>query len=575
MELVIAVILVALVFEYINGFHDTANSIATVVSTKVLTPRQAIALAACTNLIGALLGFAVAKTISSGLVDAKVVSTYTVVSALIGGIVWNLLTWWFGLPSSSTHALVGGLCGAALASAHGDWGVLIWAETTGEHWWEHKGLLYKVIIPMITSPVAGFAVGWLVMGSLYALLRRLRPVTVNRFFGRAQIVSAAYMGFSHGTNDAQKTMGIIALTLAAATSAGTFDRLPRWLGFLYHPETGSSVYTAETRLAEMYLAGEGVARNPKAAVTLLDRAAKGKNVEAAALLGQMHLEGKHVKQDDKVAAKFLAAAADKGLPGAMTNYAMIIEAGRGGSQKDQAKADALRAAAATNAPLKKYALASRKLASAPTNTADLIPWLQGLAEGRNADAEVLLGVAAAQGRGLPPDDKVAFEWFSMAAKRGNPEALFNLGLMHLQGRGVPADPKEAARYFKAASDKEAIPVWIKVICALTMAAGTAAGGWKIIKTLGHKMVKLQPVNGFAAETTAASVLYVAAFFGMPVSTTHAITTSIMGVGCAKRFSALRFKVVERILWAWIFTLPVTALIAYAVMRAMQEIGWAK
>ena len=119
------------------------------------------------------------------------------------------------------------------------------------------------------------------------------------------------------------------------------------------------------------------------------------------------------------------------------------------------------------------------------------------------------------------------------------------------------------------SGKEAIATWIKVTCALVMAAGTAAGGWKIIKTMGHKMVKLQPVHGFAAETTAATVLSIAGHFGMPVSTTHAITTSIMGVGCAKRFSALNLSVVERILWAWVLTLPVTALLAYGLLRLIR------
>jgi PiT family inorganic phosphate transporter len=135
MELVITVVVVALVFEYINGFHDTANSIATVVSTKVLSPRQAIVLAAFTNLIGALMGVAVAKTITSGLVDAAVVSTHTIICALLGGIVWNLLTWWFGLPSSSTHAMVGGLVGAAFASAHGSWSAIIWFKEKPRRWW--------------------------------------------------------------------------------------------------------------------------------------------------------------------------------------------------------------------------------------------------------------------------------------------------------------------------------------------------------------------------------------------------------------------------------------------------------
>lgn len=358
MELVFTVLVVALVFEYINGFHDTANSIATVVSTKVLSPRMAIVLAAATNLIGALYGTAVAKTISSGLVDAKFVSSQTIICALVGAIVWNLLTWWFGLPSSSTHALVGGLVGATLASANGDWAAIIWSKPGANHWWEGSGILYKVIIPMITSPLVGFTVGLLLMSGLYIGLSGWRPRTVGVTFGKLQLVSAGYMGFSHGQNDAQKTMGIIALALAAAVKAGTLDQLPAWLDFLRHP---------------------------------------------------------------------------------------MIQGGGG---------------------------------------------------------------------------------------------------------------------------KEAIATWIKVVCALTMAAGTAAGGWKIIKTMGHKMVKLQPVHGFAAETTAATVLTVAAHFGMPVSTTHAITTSIMGVGAAKRWSALKLGVVERILWAWVLTLPAAALVAWVCMKTV-------
>src|SRR5271169_5509651 len=155
MTLLITVIAVALVFEYINGFHDTANSIATVVSTKVLTPRQAVCLAAATNLIGAMAGTAVAKTISSGLVDAHLVpmTSGIIICALLGAILWNLLTWWLGLPSSSSHALVGGLCGACLAAAHNNWSVIIWSQPGEGHWWESKGILWKVVLPMVTSPV--------------------------------------------------------------------------------------------------------------------------------------------------------------------------------------------------------------------------------------------------------------------------------------------------------------------------------------------------------------------------------------------------------------------------------------
>ena len=362
MALIFTVILVALVFEYINGFHDTANSIATVVSTKVLSPRQAIILAAFTNLLGALWGTAVAKTVASGLVDAKIVTSQILVCALLGAIVWNLVTWRVGLPSSSSHALVGGLCGSCLAAANNNLGVIIWSIPGKDHWWEGKGILWKVILPMITSPVAGFTIGLLLMGLLYFLLRNWRPGIVNRVFGKLQLVSAAYMGFAHGTNDAQKTMGIIALALVAATGAGNFADLPDWLSFLKTPA-------------------------PEA----------GKTLEIA--------------------------------------------------------------------------------------------------------------------------------------------------------------------------------VWIKVVCAITMCAGTAAGGWRIIKTLGHKMVKLHPVHGFAAEATGATVLLTAAHFGMPVSTTHAITTSIMGVGCAKGFNALKLRVVERILWAWVLTIPASGLVAYALVNVARMCGW--
>src|SRR5262245_42392 len=155
MTLILCVILVALVFEYINGFHDTANSIATVVSTKVLTPRQAVVLAAITNLIGALWGTAVAKTISSGLVDSKVVTQEVVLCALVGGIIWNLITWYLGLPSSSSHAMIGGLVGAAVAASGNNWHVIIWSQPAADHWWKGKGRLWKVVAPRFTSPAIG------------------------------------------------------------------------------------------------------------------------------------------------------------------------------------------------------------------------------------------------------------------------------------------------------------------------------------------------------------------------------------------------------------------------------------
>ena len=336
----IIVVLAAIIFEYSNGFHDAANAIATVVSTKVLTPRQAIAMAALFNLTGALFGGAVASTIGKGLVDTNVVTMTTVLCALIAAFAWNIATWWVGLPSSSSHALIGGLCGAAIASAHGKWSVLKW----------DAGLWPKVVLPMFTSPIAGFVLGALIMFLLFVLLHRFRPRTVNSIFGRLQIFSAAWMAHSHGTNDAQKTMGIITLALFTGTKAGSFDNLPDWLQFLHTPVFGN------------------------------------------------------------------------------------------------------------------------------------------------------------------------------------------------------------------------VPAWVKVLCAATMAAGTAAGGWRIIRTLGHRMVKLQPVHGFAAETTAALIIHVASVYGIPLSTTHVISTSIMGVGAMKRFSGVKWLVVERIIWAWIFTLPVTGVIGYLLTR---------
>src|SRR5215211_3252913 len=208
LTLVLFVVLVALAFEFINGFHDTANAIATSVGTKVLTPTQAIILSTVFNLLGALAGVAVAKTIGKDLVDAKFISSLTILAALSAGITWNLITWYYALPSSSSHALFGGLCGAALASAHGNWAVIKWST----------GLWPKVVKPMVLAPGTGFIIGFAIMTLLMLLLRRVKPRIVNAVFGKAQLLSAAWMSFEHGRNDAQKTMGIIALTLFTTTT---------------------------------------------------------------------------------------------------------------------------------------------------------------------------------------------------------------------------------------------------------------------------------------------------------------------------------------------------------------------
>ena len=202
MTLILTVIVVALIFEYINGFHDTANSIATVVSTKVLTPRQAVVLAAITNLAGAMWGTAVAQTIAAGLVDTKVITSEVLICALFGAIVWNLITWRFGMPSSSSHALVGGLCGGALAAAHNRWGVIVWSVPAGGHWWLGKGVLWKVIVPMFTSPACGLVIGFLVMGLAFACLAlalgasRLERVTRWVYLVSSALIVAAFVGMS-------------------------------------------------------------------------------------------------------------------------------------------------------------------------------------------------------------------------------------------------------------------------------------------------------------------------------------------------------------------------------------------
>lgn len=327
--LLVAVVVVALVFDYINGFHDTANSIATVVSTRVLRPSQAVAMAGVLNLVGAFLGVEVAKTIGHGIVGPESVNQITVLASLLGAIVWNLITWYFGIPSSSSHALIGGLCGSAAANS-------------GLHVLNWSGLVKKVFLPMVVSPTMGLIGGFIVMTGLYWILVRVRPGMVSKVFSKLQLLSAGIMSLGHGSNDAQKTMGIITMALA-------------------------SYYD------------------------------------------------------------------------------------------------------------------------------------------------------------LPP------------------------------------------------SEKFHVPFWVIVSCALAMGAGTLAGGWRIIHTMGAKMIKLQPVQGFAAETSAAIMILSASHFGMPVSTTHLISTSIIGVGASKRFSAVRWGVVGRIVWAWILTFPLVFSLSYVIYLGLKKI----
>ncbi|MDX3097140.1 inorganic phosphate transporter [Streptomyces sp. ME01-24h] len=317
---------VALFFTYTNGFHDSANAIATSVSTRALTPRAALAMAAVMNLAGAFLGTGIAHTVSEGLIETPHGQTGMAIlfAGLVGAIVWNLVTWYYGLPSSSSHALFGGLVGAALAGGTD----VLWS-----------GVVNKIILPMFLSPIVGLVIGYLVMLIILWLFRRANPHKAKRGFRIAQTVSAAGMALGHGLQDAQKTMGVVVLALTIADVQG---------------------------------------------------------------------------------------------------------------------------------------------------------------------------------------------------------------------------------------ENDGIPLWVKFVCAAMLSLGTYAGGWRIMRTLGRKIIELDPPQGFAAETTAASILYTTAYiFKAPISTTHVITSAIMGVGATKRVNAVRWGVAKNIVIGWFITMPAAALVAalvYAVVH---------
>lgn len=326
LALLVIVVILTLVFDYINGFHDSANAIATIVSTRVMTPVVAVTYGAALNFIGALMGTEVAATIGKGMVDAPSITLYTVLCTVVAAIIWNLITWYKGLPTSSSHAIIGSLLGATFVSGAAGGGHIHWDT-----------VVQKVLVPMVGSPVIGIVMGFAIMTALTWAICRLPPARVSGIFGRLQILSAGFMAVTHGLNDAQKSMGIIALAIVLA---------------------------------------------------------------------------------------------------------------------------------------------------------------------------------------YPQDEFV-------------------------------------------------VPLWVKIACAVAMGLGTLSGGWKIIHTLGSKMIKLQPVHGFAAETTASLIIGGASHFGIPVSTTQVITTAIMGVGATRRLSAVRWGVVGNIVWAWVLTLPMTFMLAACLMLAVK------
>jgi len=341
LTILVLVIVLALAFDYINGFHDTANAIATVVSTNVLPARTAVILAGVCNFAGALAGVGVAQTIVSDITDPATITQLVVAAALVGSIFWNLLTWYFGIPSSSSHALIGGLVGAIWSyrvMLGGDAGVTL-GKLLGS-----DGVVLT-LEALVLSPLFGLVGGFCLMLILIWLVRSMRPTRVNRSFRFLQLISASFMSLAHGSNDAQKSMGIITMALV--------------------------VYAA--------------AQNP-----------------------------------------------DAGAPD-----------------------------------------------------------------------------------------------------------------LH-------------------------IPLWVILSCATAMALGTASGGWRIMKTMGHKIIKLRPIDGFAAETSAAAVIIAATSLHAPVSTTHVISSSIMGVGACKKFSAVRWGVAKNMMVAWVLTIPISALTSAAVYWALHQ-----
>ena len=404
--IVLFLIGLALVFDFLNGLHDAANSIATVVSTRVLTPQQAVLWAAFFNFIAFLVfSLTVAGTIGKGIIEPATVTNSVIAGTLIGACAWNILTWYWALPTSSSHALIGGLVGAGLthaamsAAASGQSAAGI-VNAMGDSlvWW---GIL-KTCLFIVVAPLIGLAMGFGICVGVYWLFRHARPRSVDTIFRRGQLISAALYSLGHGGNDAQKTMGIILLVLIAAMQA-----------------------------------------DPKLEWT--DRyALTDKSFEA------------------------LEAKPEPVLADVLTRLRPL---------HDQTY----------------------------SRQADL-------------DAELAKILTAAE------------------------------------------LTRHKARIVKAADHSE-VPTEVVLACHLAMGLGTLMGGWRIVKTMGQRIIRLRPVDGFCAESGAAFTLVMTMFFAIPVSTTHTITGAIVGVGSVQRFSAVRWGVAGRVVWAWLFTIPGAAIVS--------------
>jgi PiT family inorganic phosphate transporter len=394
---VVAIIVVALAFDFINGFHDAANSIATVVSTRVLTPRLAVLWAAAFNFIAAFgMGTLVAATIGKGIVEASVIDPALIFAALVGAIVWGLVTWRLGLPSSSSHALIGGLAGAALVKA-GVGALVLWVPTSNPL--VYKGIL-GIAAYIVVAPFLGFGLGLFFMTLLAWILRRARPARVDKWFRRLQLLSAGVYSYSHGSNDAQKTMGII-YALLVATGLGGWAHaggIVELKGTLVAPQATGAAWVLRTEQ------GESLSLEGGEELSKLTREQSGK---AVAVFGER--------------------------------------------------------------------------------------------------AQV------AGGPGLRIKDHIAW--------------------------------------------------WIILLCHAAIGLGTYFGGWRIVKTMGSKITKLQPYGGFCAEAGGGVTILAMSHFGIPVSTTHTITGAIVGVGATRRLSAVRWGVARSVVWAWVLTIPASGLVA--------------
>jgi inorganic phosphate transporter, PiT family len=430
MTLLLIVICMALIFDYINGFHDAANSIATVVSTKVLTPFQAVAWAAFFNAIvlflcqHGLLGFEfkVADTVSK-IVKTEVITMTVILAGLMAAIFWNLLTWYYGIPSSSSHTLMGGFAGAAIAKA--GFGVLA-----------DLGKIYLTLGFIFLAPIIGMILAYLMTVIILNVCKKTNPAKADKWFKRLQLVSSAAFSLGHGANDAQKVMGIIAAALL--------------------------VFNATAPVAET----------------------------------QKH-EWTHVKTVYKIDTAYYAVDTARVGRDTLNGQSMILLEKKSMGKKGK----------------------SKNLAWVGIKSTDLMEEVE-----RDGKKYVRA-----------------------------PEASF-----------VPVSTLKPKR------DIADIPIWVQYACFLAIGLGTLSGGWRIIKTMGTRITKVTPLEGVAAETAGATTLYLTQFFGIPVSTTHTITGSIVGVGIVKRISAVRWGVTVNLLWAWILTIPVSGLIAafaYWILRA--------